>query len=68
MELASIVDQYSDGFMEKYGRTILPGMLSALRAIRRCRTPASGEFYVQGGGPHRLDSPIPELSSKKLVM
>ena len=50
MELAYIIDQYSDRFMEKYGRTALPGHLKALRAMRRCRTPASGEFYVQCPG------------------
>jgi len=47
MELASIVDQYYDGFLEKHGQTALPGHLKALHAIRRCRTNVSGEFYVQ---------------------
>jgi ribosomal protein L37AE/L43A len=47
MELAAIVDRYVDKFMKKYGPTALPGALSALQAIRRCRTPAAGEFYVQ---------------------
>jgi ribosomal protein L37AE/L43A len=47
MELAAIVDRYVDKFMKKYGPAALPGALSALQAIRRCRTPAAGEFYVQ---------------------
>jgi len=47
MELASIVNQYYDRFMKKHGQAALPGHLSALNAIRRCRTPAAGEFYAQ---------------------
>jgi len=47
MDLASIINQYYDRFMEKYGDTALPGHLKALNAIRRCRTPDSGELYVQ---------------------
>lgn len=47
MELASIVDQYYDAFMIKHGNTILPGHKKALNAILRCRTPESGELYVQ---------------------
>jgi len=50
MEPASIVDQYYDRFMEKHGRTALPGHLKALRDIRRCRTPGAGEFYTQCEG------------------
>jgi len=33
--------------MSRYGDTALPNHLKALNAIRRCRTPASGELYVQ---------------------
>jgi hypothetical protein len=47
MELAAIVDRYLDKFMKKYGLTVLPEHLKALQAIRRCRTPAAGEFHVQ---------------------
>ncbi len=47
MELASIIDQYYDAFTAKYADSLLPGHLHALNAIRRCRTPASGEVYVQ---------------------
>jgi len=38
---------YYDAFMIKYGDTALSGHLKALNAIRRCRTPDSGELYVQ---------------------
>lgn len=47
MELAAIIDQYYDRFIQKHGQTTLPGHRQALRSISRCRTPASGEFYVQ---------------------
>jgi len=47
MELASIIDQYLDAFMIKYGDTALSGHLKAMNAICRCRTPDSGELYVQ---------------------
>ena len=47
MKLASIINQYYDLFMIKYGNTALPGHLKALNAIRRCRTPDSGELYVR---------------------
>jgi len=47
MEMASIINQYYDAFIAKYAKTLLPGHLKALNAIRRCRTPDSGELYVQ---------------------
>lgn len=47
MELASIINQYYDAFINKYGDTVLPGHLKAMNAIRSCRTPDSGELYVQ---------------------
>ena len=47
MELASIINQYYDAFIAKHADTLLPGHLKALNAIRRCRTPDSGELYVQ---------------------
>lgn len=46
MKMASIINQYYDDFMSKYGETALPGQLKALNAIRRCRTPDSGELFV----------------------
>lgn len=47
MELASIINQYFDAFMIRYGDTALPGHLKAMNAIRNCRTPDSGELYVE---------------------
>jgi hypothetical protein len=47
MELASIVHQYYHAFMARFGNTALPGHLKALDAILNCRTPESGELYVQ---------------------
>ena len=47
MELASIINKYYDTFMEKYSTTVLPGHLNAMNAICCCRTPDSGELYVQ---------------------
>ena len=47
MELASIIHQYYDAFMNKYADTVLPGQLKAMNDIRNCRTPDSGELYVQ---------------------
>ena len=46
MELASIINQYYDSFMAKYSGTLIPGQLNALNAIRRCRTPDSGEVFT----------------------
>jgi len=47
MELASIINQYYNAFMSKYGDTALPGHLKAMNAILGCRTPGSGELYVR---------------------
>jgi len=47
MEMASIINQYYDAFINRYADTALPGHLKALNAIRSCRTPDSGELYVQ---------------------
>ena len=47
MELSSIINQYYDAFMIKYAGTVLPGHLKAMNAICSCRTPDSGELYVQ---------------------
>jgi hypothetical protein len=47
MELAAIINQYYDAFMTKFADTLLPSHLKALNAIRRCRTPDSGELHVQ---------------------
>ena len=47
MKMASIVNEYYDVFLRKYGTSILPGQLKALHAIRDCRTPGSGEVLVK---------------------
>lgn len=47
MELASIVHQYYDAFMMKYGDAALPGHKKALQAILQCRTPESGMIHVR---------------------
>lgn len=47
MEIASIVNDYYNTFIEKHGAAALPGHLKALNAIRRCRTPDSGQVYVK---------------------
>jgi len=46
MEMASIINQYYNAFLNKYGHTVLPGHLQAINSIRRCRTPDSGELFV----------------------
>ena len=43
MKISSIINQYHDKFITKYGGVALPGHLKAMNAIRNCRTPASGE-------------------------
>jgi hypothetical protein len=47
MDLVSILDQFQDSFMNKYANQLLPSQLTAINAMRRCRTPDSGELYVQ---------------------
>ncbi len=47
MPLASILDQYHDAFMAKYGSQLLPSHLRAIEAISRCRTPQAGQLFVQ---------------------
>lgn len=47
MEMASLVAQYFGRYIDRYGDTALPSHLKTLRAILRCRTPESGELYVQ---------------------
>jgi len=46
MKLSSIINQYYDALMIKYGNAVLPGHLKAMNAICSCRTPGSGELYV----------------------
>ncbi|MFQ5631110.1 MAG: IS91 family transposase [bacterium] len=47
MNLLVIAEQFQDRFLAKYADRLLPGHLNALRAILRCRTPASGELHVR---------------------
>jgi len=47
MELQSIIQQYKTPFLEKYGNSLLPSQWLALHAMQRCRTPDSGELYLQ---------------------
>ncbi|MBW1857389.1 MAG: IS91 family transposase [Deltaproteobacteria bacterium] len=55
MEMASVINQYYDAFMIKYGDTALPGHLKAMNAIRSCRTPDSGELYMQCTDCHHAE-------------
>jgi len=47
MELASIISQYQSIFLKQYGARLLPNQRQAIHALHRCRTPESGEIYVQ---------------------
>jgi hypothetical protein len=47
MDLLSIVEQFHDSFIAQYADRLLPSQRNALRAIRRCRTPDSGELHVR---------------------
>lgn len=47
MELKSIIQQYKPKLIEKYGSRLLPGQRQAMHAMQRCRTPDSGEAYIQ---------------------
>jgi hypothetical protein len=47
MKMVSIINQYQDAYTRKYSKTLQPIHWNALNAIRRCRTPDSGELYVQ---------------------
>ncbi|NOQ78262.1 MAG: IS91 family transposase [Gammaproteobacteria bacterium] len=47
MELKPIISQYQSAFLKQYGSRLLAGQLQAFHALHRCRTPDSGELYVQ---------------------
>ena len=47
MELKSIIKQYKPALIKKQGDTLLPSQWQAMQAIERCRTPQSGELYLQ---------------------
>lgn len=46
MKLAHIIDQYYGELTDRYQDRLLPSHIKALSAIKRCRTPDSGELYV----------------------
>lgn len=45
MELATIIHQYRDELEQRYGKQLLPGHRRAMDAMRRCRTPLSGQVH-----------------------
>ncbi len=47
MDLVAIISQYYSALKIKYAQKLLPGHYKALNAICRCRTPDSGELFVQ---------------------
>ncbi|ORJ62521.1 IS91 family transposase [Geothermobacter hydrogeniphilus] len=47
MNLLVIAEQFQDRLFAKYADRLLPSHRHALRAILRCRTPASGELHVR---------------------
>lgn len=47
MKLASIVHQYHEAFLAKYGPRLLPAHRNALDAILQCRTPQGGEIHLR---------------------
>jgi hypothetical protein len=46
MKIVSIINDYYTAFAQKYGNKILPSHIKALNAMRRCRTPESGQLYI----------------------
>jgi len=47
MKMTSIINQYYNPFISKYSKSVLPGQLKAINAIRSCRTPEADKLYVQ---------------------
>lgn len=50
MELAAILEQYHDAFMARYATSLSSTQRQAIGAIRRCRTPAAGQWCVRCTG------------------
>ena len=46
MQLANIIDDYSDAFFARYGDTVLPEQINALNSICSCRTSDAGQIYT----------------------
>lgn len=49
IRLASIIDEFSGDFIQKYGDKILPSHMKTLNAIKNCRTIHSPKFEIQCG-------------------
>lgn len=47
MEIKSLINQYAELYLERFGSNALPEQLKTLRNIQHCRTAASGELYAQ---------------------
>lgn len=47
MDMAILVRQYFPLYIERFGNTALPEQHKALKSILHCRTPQSGELYVE---------------------
>lgn len=45
--LKSIIEEYKPALVKKRGSHLLPNQWQAMHAIARCRTPQSGQLYVQ---------------------
>jgi len=45
--LKSLIKQYKPALIKQQGDTLLPSQWNAMQSIERCRTPQSGELYVQ---------------------
>ena len=55
MELATIVNQYYDSFMHKYGKFLSSVQMNAVNSIIECRTAESGEVAVSCPHCHHID-------------
>ena len=51
MNIASIIEQFRESFLRKYGHQLLPGQLRALDAITACKT-RCGHFTCPSGHCH----------------
>ncbi len=47
MQLAPIIEHYQQAFRSRYGSKLLPSQLNAISAMRRCRTPDSGQLLLR---------------------
>ena len=56
MELAAILEQYHDAFATRYATRLSTTQRQAIGAIRRCRTPAAGQWCVRCTGCARCQT------------